>query len=62
MPGMNGAELASRAQRRLPGLRILIMSGYADSAAIDTAVSATRMLRKPFDVSELSTAVADVFA
>jgi signal transduction histidine kinase len=61
MPGMNGAELASRAQRRLPGLRILIMSGYADSAAIDTAVGATRILRKPFDVSELSTAVADVF-
>jgi CheY-like chemotaxis protein len=62
MPGMNGAELAARAQRRLTGLRILIMSGYADSAAIDAAVGATRLLRKPFDVSELSTAVAEVLA
>src|SRR5690606_18648155 len=33
MPGgMNGRDLAERARRRRPGVRILFMSGYADSA------------------------------
>jgi hypothetical protein len=35
MPGAFGApELARRAQRRLPGLRVLFTSGYTDNAII----------------------------
>jgi CheY-like chemotaxis protein len=32
MPGMNGAELARAAQEQQPGLPVLIVSGYAESA------------------------------
>jgi CheY-like chemotaxis protein len=59
MPGMNGAELIRAAQQIQPGLRVLLVSGYADSAALDAVLGDSRMLRKPFAVAELNTAVAD---
>jgi len=59
MPGMNGAELAKRAQEAQPGLRVLIVSGYADSSALDAALGHARMLRKPFAVAELNAAILD---
>jgi CheY-like chemotaxis protein len=62
MPGMNGAEVARDAQALRPGLRVLIVSGYADSAALDTALGSARQLRKPFDLNELGTAVAETLA
>ena len=33
MPGMNGVEVIRRARERQPGLRALLVSGYADIAA-----------------------------
>ena len=57
MPGMNGAELVREAQRIQPDLRVLMVSGYADSAAIDAVLGNTRMLRKPFAFAELNAAV-----
>jgi signal transduction histidine kinase len=57
MPGMNGAELVREAQRIQPDLRVLMVSGYADSAAIDAVLGNTRLLRKPFAVAELNAAV-----
>lgn len=60
MPGMNGAQVARAAQERQPGLRVLIISGYADSAAIKAALGSAPLLHKPFDVTELGTAVAEV--
>lgn len=62
MPGMNGAQVARAAQEQQPGLRILIISGYADSAAIEAALGSAPLLRKPFDVTELGAAVAAVLA
>ena len=38
MPGMNGAEVARAAQIDQPGLQVLIVSGYADSAAVEAAL------------------------
>jgi signal transduction histidine kinase len=58
MPSMNGAELVRHAQEIQPTLRVLIVSGYADSGALDAVLGNTRMLRKPFAVAELNTAVA----
>ncbi len=49
MPGMNGAELARAAQMKQPGLPVLIVSGYADSAAVEAVLGTARQLRKPFD-------------
>lgn len=60
MPGMNGAEVALAAQEKQPGLRVLIISGYADSAAIESALGSAALLRKPFDVQELGAAVGEV--
>jgi signal transduction histidine kinase/CheY-like chemotaxis protein len=59
MPGMNGAEVARAAQGKQPGLPVLVVSGYADSAAVEAALGAARQLRKPFDLAELGAAVAD---
>jgi CheY-like chemotaxis protein len=60
MPGMNGAQLASIAKQKQPDLRVLMVSGYADTAAIDAALGQTQLLRKPFDLAELGAAVAEV--
>ncbi len=62
MPGMNGAEVARAAQQQQPGLKVLMVSGYADSAAVESALGAARLLRKPFDLTELGAAVAETLA
>jgi signal transduction histidine kinase/CheY-like chemotaxis protein len=62
MPGMNGAEVARAAQERQAGIKVLIVSGYADSAAIEAALGTARLLRKPFDLAELGAAVAETLA
>jgi signal transduction histidine kinase len=59
MPGMNGAEVAKAAQLKQPGLPVLIVSGYADSSAVEGALGIARQLRKPFDMAELGAAVAE---
>jgi signal transduction histidine kinase/CheY-like chemotaxis protein len=62
MPGMNGAEAARMAQERQPGIKVLMVSGYADSAAVEAALGSARQLRKPFDLAELGAAVAATLA
>jgi CheY-like chemotaxis protein len=59
MPGMNGAQVARAAQQKQPGLKVLVVSGYADSAAVEAALGNARQLRKPFDLAELGAAVAE---
>jgi signal transduction histidine kinase len=59
MPGMNGAEVAKAAQSKHPELPVLIVSGYADSSAVERALGSARQLRKPFDMAELGAAVAE---
>jgi CheY-like chemotaxis protein len=62
MPGMNGADAARAAQERQPGIKVLMVSGYADSAAVEAALGTARLLRKPFDLAELGSAVAETLA
>jgi len=62
MPGMTGLELAEHARRRASGLRVLIVSGYADAEAIEASATQATLLRKPFDERELIEAVRDVLA
>jgi CheY-like chemotaxis protein len=62
MPGMNGAQLASMAKQKRPDLRVLMVSGYADTAVIDAALGQAQLLRKPFDLAELGAAVAEVLS
>lgn len=58
MPGMTGAELATQARLLFPDLPILVVTGYADMAAIESAIGENAVLRKPFELSELADAVA----
>jgi signal transduction histidine kinase/ActR/RegA family two-component response regulator len=62
MPGMNGAELVRAAAEIQPGLPTLIVSGYADSTALEAALGSAKQLRKPFDMAELGAAVAELLA
>ncbi|MEO8125349.1 MAG: ATP-binding protein [Burkholderiales bacterium] len=59
MPGMNGAEFARLARQSVPGLPVLVVSGHADSAALEAAVGTdVALLRKPFELATLQAAFA----
>jgi CheY-like chemotaxis protein len=62
MPGMNGAQVASAALAKQPHLRILVVSGYADSEVLAAAIGPAAQLRKPFDLAELRAAVTEILA
>lgn len=63
MPGMNGAEAAAAARRLRPGVPIVFVTGYADTAAIQSVVGgSTRVLRKPFRIYELQAVLNEVLS
>jgi CheY-like chemotaxis protein len=57
MPNMNGAEVVTAARARNAALKILFLSGYADTAILESAVGHAPLLRKPFRPVELAAAV-----
>jgi DNA-binding response OmpR family regulator/two-component sensor histidine kinase len=57
MPGTNGAEVAAAARRQNDELKILFVSGYADTTAIEKAVGKATLLQKPFRPAEFAAAV-----
>jgi signal transduction histidine kinase len=57
MPNMNGAELVTAARQRNGELKVLFLSGYSDSAVLESAVGDALLLRKPFRPADLATAV-----
>jgi PAS domain S-box-containing protein len=57
MPGMTGAELARALKALRPGIRVLIVSGYAEDGGIDADLP---RLTKPFRQAELAAALADL--
>jgi signal transduction histidine kinase len=57
MPGLNGAEVVLAARKINPDIRVLFVSGFAESEILETAVGAAPLLRKPFLPSELAAAV-----
>jgi CheY-like chemotaxis protein len=63
MPGrINGFELSRRLQQRLPGLRVLLTSGYSHGAALETedeASVARHFLGKPFRRHDLAVKVRE---
>ena len=58
MPGMNGVETIRRARERRPGLRALLVTGYADIAAFTPAEN-DPVLQKPYRLERLAEAVAE---
>ncbi len=60
MPGMNGLETIRQARQRRPGLRPLLITGYA--GAVGGGIVGIPLLRKPFAPSELARMVAEILA
>ncbi|MDB5396423.1 MAG: sensor hybrid histidine kinase [Rhodospirillales bacterium] len=62
MPGLNGAEVAAEARRRRPGLPVILVTGYADTQAVERVVGTDSILRKPFKVGDLATSMRKALA
>jgi signal transduction histidine kinase/CheY-like chemotaxis protein len=61
MPGMNGAELAAEALELRPDLKMLFITGFADSEAIDRAVDGrAKVLKKPVSSAQLAAAIREM--
>ena len=62
MPGLDGRELAERALRQRPDLKILYTSGYAPQGGSSESLTdgAAAMLSKPFSVDQLARRVREM--
>jgi len=63
MPGgMSGGDLAREVERLYPEIKIMLTSGYADHAGIDSdaALGGKVWLRKPYRLAELARKIRDV--
>src|SRR5690242_10911173 len=57
MPGMNGVELIRKAREQCPGLRAMLVTGFADVADYSPA-EGDFVLQKPYRLQRLAEAVA----
>jgi CheY-like chemotaxis protein len=59
LPGMNGRQLAEVARETRPGLRVLFITGYAQSAAVRGGFLeyGMDMMTKPFAIDALATKI-----
>ncbi len=64
MPGMDGRKLAEVAQKRQPGLRFLLTTGYSEEALAEHGglPDGALLLHKPFSVEALATKVRTLLA
>jgi DNA-binding response OmpR family regulator len=56
LPGINGRQLADQAREMRPTLKVLFITGYAESVAIADGFlqPGMEMITKPFDLGNLS--------
>ena len=59
MPGMNGVEMVEKAREIYPDLPVVLATGYADMNVVEKVIPANRVLRKPFRIEDLISAVSD---
>jgi CheY-like chemotaxis protein len=62
MPGMSGAEVASRILADLPNQAILFVSGYSETDAVKRTAPDAPLLAKPFRAEALDKAVRSALA
>jgi two-component system cell cycle sensor histidine kinase/response regulator CckA len=64
LPGMNGKDLAVTMLRKVEGLRVMFMSGYADNMLLREGIEgvASCYLQKPFTLETLTERVREVLA
>jgi DNA-binding NtrC family response regulator len=62
LPGVGGVELAVRATRNRPDLRVLFASGYEAKsiAGLDTLTVPTAFIAKPYKPEQLETVLRDL--
>ena len=62
LPGMNGRQLADQARETRPDLKILFITGYAESVAMADGFlqPGMEMITKPFDLDNLSRRIRDM--
>jgi PAS domain S-box-containing protein len=62
LPGLNGRQLADAAREHRPALKILFMTGYAESAAMAGGFLAPgmEMMTKPFAMEEITARVREM--
>ena len=60
MPGVNGVEAAHLVRAKRPEIRVLIMTGYADIAALNGVSSVAGILKKPFSLAELAARIEGI--
>ncbi|HUR87843.1 MAG TPA: ATP-binding protein [Ramlibacter sp.] len=58
MPDMTGAEVISKARELVGELPAILATGYADMVAVERLAGKPLVLRKPFDIKSLGSAVA----
>jgi signal transduction histidine kinase len=62
MPNMSGTELVREARKLKPGLRSMIITGYADNDALAGNIDGIAILSKPFSIEKLAQAIGSVVA
>ena len=62
MPNMSGTELVREARKRQPGLRSMIITGYADNDVLAGNLGDIAILPKPFTLEKLAQAIGSVVA
>jgi CheY-like chemotaxis protein len=60
IPGIKGPELAVRLRAQRPGVRVLLMSGYAADIVTADDLNDASMVAKPFTPASLSRAVRGI--
>lgn len=60
MPGMAGAELATRFRQLYPDTKIVLMSGYANDSVSNALAAGDAFLRKPFQLDQLKVVLAEL--
>jgi two-component system, cell cycle sensor histidine kinase and response regulator CckA len=62
MPKMGGGALAARIQELYPGIRVLFISGYTDSALFQNGqlATGTEFMHKPFSPADLARKVREL--
>ena len=60
MPNMSGTELVREARKLKPGLRSMIITGYADNDALAGNLGDIAILSKPFSLEKLAQAIGSV--